>query len=175
MNKFQISNDKDFIPYLEENEIPYRISDDKRHIIIDRKDDFELDDYIVFDIIWSLSKRKYEEKPESFWLPKEYVPLLQASIRKWSEKNYITVNSFRIDEKDPDAPGTELAKITVLPTRGIALFGIYAHYGKLVVKHDALKLAGKIFNTLQEKGAGIGNASIPFIAGEIEKYIEEEL
>src|SRR5690606_3761538 len=95
-------------------------------VCYDSEEDYELG--------YDVARETYTEKPEEFYINTNRVPLLKQAISDYTRGERIRVTSIKFGE---DADG--YTKVTVLPTRGDALFRIYSMYGVLVERARQLK------------------------------------
>ena len=93
---------------------------------------FDSDD--IYQLGYDIARERYAEKPEEFEIRTDRVPLLKQAISDYTQEECVRVTSFKFGE---DADG--YTKVTVLPTRGDALFRIYSMYGVLVERARQLK------------------------------------
>lgn len=146
MRTFDIKNDKETRYLLDNEMIDYTIVDNDTVIRLQYDSTQDL-----WDLCEMLAKEKYREKPEEFWLPDEYIPVLKNAMRLWSKETYMSVDSIRFSKEEQ--PDSNVTKVIVSPTTGHALFGIYSNYGKLVHKVPELKEFLTKFNEELKKGA----------------------
>src|SRR5690606_32295977 len=88
------------------------------------------DDDDIYELGYEVAKEMYDEKTEEFINNTNGVPLLKQAKSDYTRGERIRVTSIKFGE---DADG--YTKVTVLPTRGDALFRIYSMYGALVERN----------------------------------------
>lgn len=129
MRTYAINDTPENVAYLTQEDIPFKKSSNKK-LEVECPEDSD-----IFELGWELSKRRHEEQPEEFYLNGNYADYFKEAINIFSESSHWEVNTIKFSKDSGDT--IDRTKVTVYPTKGFILLGIYSLYGKIVAEQEA--------------------------------------